>query len=257
MVERKDAKALTRELQKNPYIVFSEKVRVVYGWYHKDRGYPSYVGQLTCKSPHRSSYNPKSRTRLNRAFRLLGEDSFTRIVWYVYPFKEHNKVSNKEKEIIAFWRKHGGCQFNIQDGGHSNFFQHGTTRMRSSQSRKGKNHHYYGVTLPEETRRKISESLRGRVGCRLGAKHTDEAKRKISESAKKKWANASSGKRAEYVDKIKEAVTKWKGVACVMEGVEYRSYAEAGRALGLDRKTILGRARSPNFPDCYKIEKSC
>lgn len=101
-----------------------------------------------------------------------------------------------------------------------------------------------------ETRQKLREYRTGRTA-------SDETKAKIRErmirSGHRPPPRAIGTKLPPSV-LAKMSENSGKNVACEVRGVVYRSFSEAGRALGIRPLTLRKRCHSPGFPDFKVLE---
>lgn len=121
-------------------------------------------------------------------------------------FKTEEEAFQKEKELI---KKYGrkdlglGTLVNLTDGGEGMENPSQETRIKLSESRKGKKNHKYGKPTPKDTCDKISKTLTGRKlpeetcvkmsESRIGDKHHMFGKHH-KESSKQKMRNQKIGK---------------------------------------------------------------
>lgn len=86
---------------------------------------------------------------------------------------------------------------------------------------------------------------------RLGRKSSDETKAKISKAMREMGIRppSSAGRKRprSEIAWMYERHPKWQ--ACTVLGVRYKSFTEAGKALGIRPLTLRKRCLSPNFPD--------
>lgn len=91
---------------------------------------------------------------------------------------------------------------------------------------------------------------------RLGTKMPQATKDKIRASMKRNgWHPPSQKGRVKPLSEYAwmfEKHHKW--VACVVHGVRYKSFTEAGKALGIRSLTLRKRCHSVNFPE-YQLDK--
>ena len=119
----------------------------------------------------------------------------------------------------------------------------------SHKTHLGVRHNFLGrYERTEETRQKLRD-------YRTGRKTSDETK------AKQREASLRLGNRpparpigfkvsAEVV--ASQSENHWRNTSCEVDGIAYRSFAEAGRALGIKSLTLRKRCLSPGFPS-YRI----
>lgn len=114
---------------------------------------------------------------LQRAWNKYGEDNFSFIVIEVLPI---DKIDEREKYWIAYYRKNGGC-YSIQDGGQlENFNQYISPEKRKAVGEKNRQR-MLGSKLSEETKKKMSESRKGKHPIRYNDVLTVEQARTIKE----------------------------------------------------------------------------
>jgi len=121
------------------------------------------------------------------AVKKYGKDAFAYEVLEANVFDEF--LPDLEVAYIAEFNTVAPHGYNLTHGGEGNSCSEETRRT-------GEKHHFFGRTLPEETKRKISETLKGRTlpeetkrkisETLKGRKRPEETKRKISRSKKGK-----------------------------------------------------------------------
>lgn len=89
---------------------------------------------------------------------------------------------------------------------------------------------------------------------RLGQKHSEETRAKIGASLKAINHRPAPryGKRSAE-EMARRAKNPTRSTPCIVDGVRYISFAEAGRALGVRSLTLRKRCLSENFPN-YQLE---
>lgn len=94
----------------------------------------------------------------------------------------------------------------------------------------------------------LKEKLRK---LRTGSQLNEETKQKMSESQKRIGNKPPSWSGKQHSTKTKQKMSRRNNMnrACRVHGVEYRSFAEAGRALGEKPLSLRKRCLSHNFPN--------
>ena len=114
---------------------------------------------------------------LQRAWNKYGEDNFSFIVIEVLPI---DKIDEREKYWIGYYRENGGC-YSIQDGGQpENFNQYIRPEVRKVVGEKNRQR-LLGSKLSDETKRKMSESRKGKHPIRRNDVLTAEQAKIIKE----------------------------------------------------------------------------
>ena len=93
-----------------------------------------------------------------------------------------------------------------------------------------------------ESREKIRQA-------RLGSVTSDETKAKQSAALKGRKRPYFARAAHSQESKEKRSLSHPKNLSCRIDGVEYRSFAEASRATGVHRFTVRSRCLSENFPN--------
>lgn len=94
----------------------------------------------------------------------------------------------------------------------------------------------------DETREKIRRA-------RLGSVTSEETKAKQSAALKGRKRPYCTRAPHTAESKAKRSLEHPRNTACRVQGVEYRSFAEAAKATGIHRFTVRKRCLSENFPD--------
>lgn len=145
----------------------------------------TYVGQRkSSKEWHEDNYMGSGKL-LAKAKLKYGIENFEKfLIQHCYSKEEANKA---EKFWIAEYRSRGKAEYNIAYGGEGFAGKHSEeTKLKMSESMRGKNTWMKGRHLSEETKRKISEASKGKRNSFFGKQHSEESKRKMSEAKKGK-----------------------------------------------------------------------
>lgn len=136
--------------------------------------------------------------------------------------KTNNHVDNLEWVTTAIHRKERHHD-DLQRIGRLPMSEAGKKRLRELR---------LGTKMPQETKDKIRASMK------LNGWHPPSQKGRVKPLSEYAW--------------MFEKHHKW--VACVVHGVRYKSFTEAGKALGIRSLTLRKRCHSVNFPE-YQLDK--
>lgn len=98
----------------------------------------------------------------------------------------------------------------------------------------------------------MSEAGKAKLrALRLGSKMPDETKAKISKAMKEKGIRPPSclGRKRPKHEIAWMSENNHRSQACIVHGARYKSFTEAGKALGIRPLTLRKRCLSPNFPE--------
>lgn len=236
----------------------------------------AYVG-ITCDRPERrwqnglgylkkTKYGDYAQPAIARAISKYGWDNFEHIIWACELTKE--QACKYEQTLISLFntqdRQYG---YNIRQGGDDGGkgrVVSDTTRLRLSESHKGKESPLKNKSLTEEHRQKLKESFRnspnrgnewrkkvsdGKKGKKLSeeaCKHISEGLkgRVVSDETKKKISEANKGRVIddEWAKKLGMANRK-EMVVCVETGIIYECAYSVEVELGIKN---VRRACDPN-----------
>lgn len=193
-----------------------------------------YIG-ITCRKPEYRwgkngvGYKPNNDKRSSKiwnAIQKYGWDNVNHEILYENLSKED--ACDKECELINYYQtRNDEFGYNIAFGGGVQTIPD-ETRLKISQSRKGKNYGYIGENAPmygkhhtEETKEKIREAMLGKNNPFYGKCHSDETKRKEI------IAHFDQSKSVDQYDKDGNLINS------------YVSIRDASRKTGINRRCIM------------------
>lgn len=107
--------------------------------------------------------------------------------------------------------------------------------------------------------REISQEARQKLRLnRLGRKSSEETKEKQRVASLRLGLRPPVRPKGFKVPEEQcqaQSESHWRNTTCKIDGVVYRSFAEAGRALGIRLHTLRKRCMSPNFGDYELVER--
>ena len=207
-----------------------------------------------------------------KAIQKYGWDSFSHEILFDNLTQE--EAEQKEIELITLYKSnHRDFGYNVQNGGNASGKHSLETKLKISESNKGKclspeareriSNTLKGRKMPLEVRKKISESLKGencywygKESPTKGRKATSEELQRrseahkgktLSEETKQKISQALQGEKSvwygrkhtqESVNKMKASATNKRQVLCVESGIVYDSIHEAGEQTNTNYRNI-------------------
>ena len=183
-----------------------------------------YVGQTKMKPEERwgsKGHRYRECTHFFNAIKKWGFDNFEHEI--VYSGLSHTEANEKEQELIELYNtRNSKYGYNLREGG-SNGGLSEESKKKLSVSRKGKykgkDHHFYGNSLPEEIRLKISMAQKGEKSHCFGKSVKEEVKQKIAKS--------HIGKKHTEETKQKISLSK-QGKQCGKDNPNYGNHKLAG-----------------------------
>jgi group I intron endonuclease len=206
------------------------------------------------------------------AIQKYGWNSFSHEI--LFDNLSQEEAEQKEIELIALYKSnHRDFGYNVQNGGSTSGKHSLETRMKISESNKGKSlspearerisNTLKGRKMPLEVRQKISDSLKGeksywygKESPNKGRKATpEEIQRKseahkgkiLSEETKHKISESLKGEKSvwygrkhtqESIEKMKASATNKRKVRCVETGIVYESIHDAGGTNNINFRNI-------------------
>lgn len=183
-------------------------------------------------------------------YNIYGAESFKFEVLKLFNGIDRNALFDIEQEFIS--KSNESMRYNLYD----NAF---------GMSYRGKDNPMFGKTHSEEIRQKLSEinsgennpwygnsdhmeMMRSRITKRFdGRKHTEETKLKMSV--------AHMGREKTESERHRLRLNNGNNVGIFIDGLFYRSMAEASRQLGISRTTITSRVNNPRFKNYYRCSE--
>jgi len=215
-----------------------------------------YIGSsLDYKKRKRDHFNLLKRGNhhnkpMQEDYNIYGAESFKFEVLKLFNGIDRNALFDIEQEFIS--KSNESMRYNLYD----NAF---------GMSYRGKDNPMFGKTHSEEIRQKLSEinsgennpwygnsdhmkMMRSRITKRFdGRKHTEETKLKMSV--------AHMGREKTESERRKLRLNNGNNVGIFIDGLFYRSMAEASRQLGISRTTITSRVNNPRFKNYYRCSE--